>query len=125
MHIPKYHVQVNLVPVDYCHYSISAGPLPETVKDFWQMIWDHKLQTIVMLTKPVEAGTPKCAVYWPEKVNETLVLKPSVNVRMTYLQYFADFDMRVFEVTNVRKNHASTVASVIFTNNLQKNISGK
>ena len=53
--------------VCYCY----PGPLPETVKDFWQMIWDHKLQTIVMLTKPVEAGTPKCAIYWPEKVNET------------------------------------------------------
>jgi len=82
---------------------ITPGPLPETVKDFWQMIWDHKLQTIVMLTKPVEAGTPKCAVYWPEKVNESLVLKPSLHVRMTYLQYFADFDMRVFEVTDVCK----------------------
>ena len=80
---------------------IAPGPLPDTVKDFWQMIWDHKLQTIVMLTKPVEVGTPKCAVYWPEKVNETLVLKPLLHVRMTYLQYFADFDMRAFEVTNV------------------------
>ena len=94
----------------YCYHY--PGPLPETVKDFWQMIWDHKLQTIVMLTKPVEAGTPKCAIYWPEKVNETLVLKPSLHVRMTYLQYFADFDMRVFEVTDVRKNKHFTMCVV-------------
>jgi len=66
-------------------------------------LWDHKLQTIVILTstKPVEAGSPKCAVYWPEKVNKTSALKPSLHVRMTYLQYFADFDMLAFEVTNV------------------------
>lgn len=65
------------------------------------MIWDYKLRTIVMLTKPVEAGTAKCEVYWPEKVNETLALKPTLQVRTTYMQYFADFDMRTFEVSNV------------------------
>ena len=54
-----------------------------------------------MLTKPVEAGTAKCEVYWPEKVNETLALKPTLQVRTTYMQYFADFDMRTFEVSNV------------------------
>ena len=78
--------------------------MPDTVKDFWQMIWDYKLQTIVMLTKPVEAGTVKCEVYWPEKVNETLPLKPTLQVRTTYVQYFADFDMRTFELTNVSKD---------------------
>ena len=54
-----------------------------------------------MLTKPVEAGTVKCEVYWPEKVNETLALKPTLQVRATYIQYFADFDMRSFELSNV------------------------
>ena len=57
-----------------------------------------------MLTKPVEAGTAKCEVYWPEKVNETLALKPTLHVRTTYMQYFADFDMRTFEVTDVSKD---------------------
>lgn len=89
------------------------GPLPETVKDFWQMVWDHKLRTIVMLTKPVEAGTVKCEVYWPEKVNETLTLKPTLQVRTTYMQYFADFDMRNFELSNVSKDLCTNAVKVV------------
>ena len=32
------------------------GPLPNTVDDFWRMVWEQKVQTIVMLTKDVEGG---------------------------------------------------------------------
>ena len=66
-----------------------------------------------MLTKPVEAGTVKCEVYWPEKVNETLNLKPTLQVRTTYMQYFADFDMRSFEVSNVSNNLCAVYYTVV------------
>ena len=32
------------------------GPLRKTVDDFWHMIWEHKLNHIVMLTGITEAG---------------------------------------------------------------------
>ena len=44
------------------HYSINiiinvhAGPLPHTVSDFWRMMWELKLPTIIMLTKVTENG---------------------------------------------------------------------
>ena len=37
-------------------YFVSLGPLPHTAVDFWRMIWEFKLPTIVMLTQEVEKG---------------------------------------------------------------------
>ena len=46
------------------HKSLSlstiAGPTPDTVADFWQMIWDCKTPVIVMLTQPEEKGKVIC-----------------------------------------------------------------
>ena len=44
-------------------YIAAQGPMPHTVSDFWRMIWENKLVTVVMLTKCTEAGKVdwKCA----------------------------------------------------------------
>ena len=33
---------------------ICIGPMPKTVGDFWRMIWEKELPTIVMLTRVFE-----------------------------------------------------------------------
>ena len=38
-----------------CMY-VCAGPLQETIGDFWQMVWDENVRTIVMLTNTQEKG---------------------------------------------------------------------
>lgn len=45
----------------------SQGPLPGTVVDFWQMVWQEKTSVIVMLTGLVEhnkVSIPACAQFW-------------------------------------------------------------
>ncbi|NWS75170.1 PTPRK phosphatase, partial [Crotophaga sulcirostris] len=43
------------------------GPLPGTVVDFWQMVWQEKTSVIVMLTGLMEQNKAKCEQYWPEQ----------------------------------------------------------
>ena len=37
-------------------YIAAQGPMPNTIGDFWRMIWEHRLSTVVMLTKVTEGG---------------------------------------------------------------------
>lgn len=50
----------NIFKPHYVHVITSklsaAGPVQGTVGDFWRMVWDYKLPTIIMLTETVEAG---------------------------------------------------------------------
>ncbi|KAM7077496.1 receptor-type tyrosine-protein phosphatase T-like [Ciconia maguari] len=48
-------------------FIAAQGPLPETVVDFWQMVWQEKTSVIVMLTGLVEQNKTKCEQYWPEQ----------------------------------------------------------
>ncbi|XP_074712630.1 receptor-type tyrosine-protein phosphatase kappa-like isoform X2 [Strix uralensis] len=81
--IPYDHCRVVLQPSDMGNGYINAsyvdsyrssrffiaaqGPLPGTVLDFWQMVWQEKTSVIVMLTGLVEQNKTKCEQYWPEQ----------------------------------------------------------
>lgn len=91
-------------------YIATQGPLPETVFDFWRMIWESETTTIVMLTRLEEKGRVKCAQYWPN--NGNLALK-DILITNTDIQDFPDHVVRTFHVTrtgqaierNIRQFH--------------------
>jgi len=45
-------------------YITTQGPTDVTIIDFWRMIWNYKVNVIVMLTKEFENGIPKSSRYW-------------------------------------------------------------
>ncbi|XP_064459255.1 tyrosine-protein phosphatase non-receptor type 11-like isoform X3 [Ornithodoros turicata] len=48
-------------------YIATQGCLQNTISDFWSMVWQDNTRVIVMTTKEVERGKPKCVRYWPEE----------------------------------------------------------
>ncbi|XP_055374760.1 tyrosine-protein phosphatase corkscrew [Condylostylus longicornis] len=51
-------------------YIATQGCLPNTIQDFWNMIWQENTRVIVMTTKEYERAKQKCAKYWPDE-NQT------------------------------------------------------
>lgn len=45
-------------------YIAAQGPTPDTDTDFWRMIWEQKLPSMVMLTKCIESGKVSWEQNW-------------------------------------------------------------
>ena len=43
-----------LTKIHVCVILIGTGPIASTVGDFWRMIWEYRLPTVVMLTRCFE-----------------------------------------------------------------------
>lgn len=45
-------------------FIAAQGPLPQTVGDFWRLVWEQQSHTLVMLTNCVESGRVRGAPGW-------------------------------------------------------------
>ncbi|XP_048040798.1 receptor-type tyrosine-protein phosphatase eta isoform X3 [Megalobrama amblycephala] len=92
-------------------FIAAQGPLPCTVNDFWRLIWEKNVQTIVMLTKCNEQGRVKCEEYWPADVNHF----NNLTVTTTSEIPLEDWTLRDFEVKNVKTAETRSVRHFHFT----------
>ncbi|VDO47766.1 unnamed protein product [Haemonchus placei] len=67
------YIHANYVtsPLLTTKFICTQGPLQSTIHDFWRMIFQERIESVLMLCKPCEDGRPKCSIYWPETVGET------------------------------------------------------
>ncbi|ROL41585.1 Receptor-type tyrosine-protein phosphatase epsilon [Anabarilius grahami] len=73
--------------------NILPCPKPETVGDFWRMVWEQKSTTIVMLTNTRERKEEKCYQYWPE---QGCWIYGCVKVAMEDVTVLVDYTIRKF-----------------------------
>ncbi|XP_072788887.1 receptor-type tyrosine-protein phosphatase F isoform X10 [Taeniopygia guttata] len=89
-------------------YIATQGPLPETLSDFWRMVWEQRTATIVMMTRLEEKSRVKCDQYWPSRGSETygmiqVVLLDTVELATYTVRTFALYKNGSNEKTELRQ----------------------
>ncbi|XP_052762339.1 receptor-type tyrosine-protein phosphatase S-like [Mya arenaria] len=81
-------------------YIATLGPMSQQIGDFslfWKMIWQQRIEKIVMLTNLIEQGSPKCEQYWPDP--GTTKTYGNIKVESCSEDEYAEFTRRAFTVT--------------------------
>uniref|UniRef100_A0AAX7U5H2 Receptor-type tyrosine-protein phosphatase epsilon n=1 Tax=Astatotilapia calliptera TaxID=8154 RepID=A0AAX7U5H2_ASTCA len=83
----------------------AQGPKEDTVADFWRMIWEQKVSTVVMLTNLKERKEDKCYQYWPDQGCWTY---GNVRVAVDDFTVLVDYTIRKFCVQYQASDAAKT-----------------
>ncbi|NXF28539.1 PTPRJ phosphatase, partial [Nyctibius bracteatus] len=93
-------------------FIAAQGPLPNTIDDFWRMIWEKNIYSIVMLTKCVEQARTKCEQYWPDKQSKSY---GDIIVTMVSEIVLPEWTIRDFTVEKSNTPESHTVRQFHFT----------
>ncbi|XP_043768099.1 receptor-type tyrosine-protein phosphatase eta [Cervus elaphus] len=103
-YLPGYHSKEDFIA--------TQGPLPNTLKDFWRMVWEKNVYAIVMLTKCVEQGRTKCEEYWPSKQAQDY---GDITVAMTSEIVLPEWTIRDFTVKYTLTSESHPLRQFHFT----------
>ncbi|KAM6160871.1 receptor-type tyrosine-protein phosphatase eta [Erethizon dorsatum] len=103
-YMPGYHSKRDFIA--------TQGPLVNTLKDFWRMVWEKNVYAIVMLTKCIEQGRTKCEEYWPSKQAQDY---GDITVVMTSEIVLPEWTIRDFTVKNVQTSDSHRLRQFHFT----------
>ncbi|CAN9498789.1 unnamed protein product [Ophioblennius macclurei] len=92
-------------------FIAAQGPLPATVNEFWRMIWEKNVQTLVMLTRCNEQGRVKCEQYWSPGTKHF----GNVTVTTTSEIPLEDWTIREFTIKNLKTTETRSVRHFHFT----------
>ncbi|CAM9911782.1 receptor-type tyrosine-protein phosphatase gamma-like isoform X1 [Lampetra fluviatilis] len=80
-------------------YIATQGPARPAFADFWQMVWEQNVGTIVMLSGPGESFAGKAEKYWPAEGSEEY---GSVLVTLKSSRARAFYTARRFHIRNTK-----------------------
>ncbi|KAM8827703.1 tyrosine-protein phosphatase non-receptor type 13 isoform 2-T2 [Spinachia spinachia] len=96
-------------------YIACQGPLPTTLGDFWQMVWEQKSNVIAMMTQEVEGGKVKCQRYWPDTPRTAEMVDDRLQITLIKDQYLDNFVIRLIEVKDVQTDEIQQVTHLNYT----------
>jgi len=92
----------------------TQGPLPKTFGDFWRMVWEQQCVVVVMTTRCMERGRPKCGQYWPINEEEA-VQYGHFEVANLNVEQQSDYIISMLHLTNLKTRETRSVAHMQFT----------
>lgn len=95
-------------------YIACQGPLPTTVADFWQMVWEQNCTVIAMMTQEVEGEKIKCQRYWPDVLNKTTMINDRLRLALVRLQQLKGFIIRVLELEEIQVSESNSACLEFF-----------
>jgi len=88
-------------------YITSQAPTNNSVIQTWQLIWQHNITCIVLLTPLSENSTEKCAMYWP---CESTMTFGCFEVHLISEHILSeDYVVRSLFVRNTESGHSRTI----------------
>ncbi|XP_071490731.1 uncharacterized protein [Diadema antillarum] len=85
----------------------SQAPNEASLTDFWRMIWQENVETVVMLTTLTQNGKDQCTQYWPEESRSINI--GNFSIFLSEEHTFSDHAIRELDVKMGRGEEKRTV----------------
>ncbi|XP_061093616.1 receptor-type tyrosine-protein phosphatase C isoform X3 [Conger conger] len=77
----------------------AQGPLSDTITDFWKMIFQKKVKTIIMLSECTEGGKDFCSPYWGDEKK----LFDEIEVEVATCESTPAYKIRSIEIRHTKR----------------------
>nr|XP_034322075.1 receptor-type tyrosine-protein phosphatase epsilon-like isoform X2 [Crassostrea gigas] len=94
-------------------FIACQGPTPNTLVDFWSMVWQERVDQIVMLTNLKEGTRTKCDQYWPNL--ETSMTLGDNSVHTLDEKHYANYVIRKMKLTNQKLKCSKIIIQYHYT----------
>uniref|UniRef100_A0A3B4CL75 Receptor-type tyrosine-protein phosphatase C n=1 Tax=Pygocentrus nattereri TaxID=42514 RepID=A0A3B4CL75_PYGNA len=110
--IPTKYINASYMDGYWCPKGLIAaqGPLSDTVADFLQMLYQHRVKTVVMLSDCTENGQEFCSQYWNDEKKEFGEMVVEVKETDTFPTYIR----RSLEIQHTKRKESHTTAQYQF-----------
>ncbi|KAL6468659.1 hypothetical protein MHYP_G00221830 [Metynnis hypsauchen] len=109
---PTKYINASYLDGYWCPKGLIAaqGPLSDTVADFLQMLYQHRVKTVVMLSDCTENGQEFCFQYWNDEKKEFGEMVVEVKETETFPTYIR----RSLEIQHTKRKESHTTEQYQF-----------